>query len=268
MFGKRGASGSPEGGSKKPPKKPHQDQGSGPGPGAASSSVEENAADLNVSGEELPNEVVENIANNQNGATYAGAASRPVINYKYLVYIQKGRLRREPITKALFLAFMTKLQSKLWVLPKEEFEKVNIDWSDHHLGRGLVACMDQETAAFVKAEAETFEHESSTVRAWLKDEFGVHTMYQAFLHNEIWWDQRGPAALAWIMKKNGLIERGKFQVITYQKHRKGVFLRFEADDELAAAIDDHGLVLRAGICRVVLKKKVITPKAADEACDN
>ena len=56
--------------------------------------------------------------------------------------------------------------------------------------------------------------------------------------------------------------KGKFQVISYKKQKKGVFMKFEADDELAKAIDGHGHSLRAGICRVVLKKKVITNKVA------
>ena len=109
------------------------------------------------------------------------------------------------------------------------------------------------------------QKEGETVRAWLKHEFGIQTTYQGFLHSEIWGTYKGPAAIAWILKKNGLIENGKFQVLCYQKHKNGVFCRFECDDELAAAIDSHGHTLRAGICRVILKKKVITPTFAGSA---
>ena len=70
------------------------------------------------------------------------------------------------------------------------------------------------------------------------------------------------------MKKNCLGESGKFQVISYQKHKSGVFVRFEADAELSNAIDNHAHVLRAGICRVILKKKIITPKFATTAVAN
>ena len=64
------------------------------------------------------------------------------------------------------------------------------------------------------------------------------------------------------LEKNGLLGKGKFQVISYKKQKNGVFLRFEANDELASAIDAYGHSLRAGICRVVLKKKLITNNVA------
>ena len=68
--------------------------------------------------------------------------------------------------------------------------------------------------------------------------------------------------MGWILEKNGLLGKGQFQVICYKRQRNGVFCRFEASDDLAMAIDAHGHLLRAGICRVVLKKKVITNNVA------
>ena len=219
--------------------------------------------DANISGNNLSEDVVAEIASNHTETgTYAEAASKKKIVYQHLTYLQKGQQRREPITKALFLTFMSSLQSIMWKMPKLEFDCINIDWSDHHLGRGLIACMDESSSRFVKKQAEVFNFEGQTVRAWLKDEFGTTNSYQTFLHNEVWIDIRGPQALGWILEKNGLLNKGKFQVISYKKQKKGVFMRFEADDELAKAIDGHGHSLRAGICRVVLKKKVITNKVA------
>ena len=251
FFHKRKPSKSPsssEGGSARsnPPKKIHLD---------AQVQAEHLLKDINISGENLSKEEVAEIAGNQSGSTYAAAANKPAINDKWLIYLQYGKEKREPIAKPLFLTFMSSLQSRMWKLPKEEFDKINLDWSDHHLGRGLIACMDENSATFVKAEAEAFNYEGQTVRAWLKDEFGTLTTYQAFLHNEVWGDIRGPQAIGWILEKNGLLEKGKFQVICYQRHKKGVFARFEASDGLEKAIDDYGHTLRAGICRVVLKKK-------------
>ena len=157
---------------------------------------------------------------------------------------------------------MSSLQSGIWKMPKPEFDRINIDWSDHHLGRGLLACTDEFTSRFIKERAEAFIFEGQTVRAWLKDEFGKTNIYQTFLHNEVWFDIRGAQALGWILEKNGLLGKGQFQVICYKRQRNGVFCRFEASDDLAMAIDAHGHSLRAGICRVVLKKKVITNNVA------
>ena len=254
FFTKRRPSNSPnasEGGSARsnPPKKQHLD---------AQAQAENLLKDINISGENLSQEEVAEIAGNHGGSTYAAAAKKPAINYKWLIYLQKGKERREPIAKPLFLTFMSNLQSRMWKLPKVEFDMINLDWSDFHLGRGLIACMDENSATFVKAEAEAFNFEGQTVRAWLKDEFGTLTTYQAFLHNEVWGDIRGPQAIGWILEKNSLLDKGKFQVISYQRRKKGVFCRFEASDSLEKAIDEHGHTLRAGICRVVLKKKKVT----------
>ena len=116
----------------------------------------------------------------ENDGTYASAASKPEVDIKNLVYIQKGHERREPITMPLFLAFMVKLNETIWALPEDEFEKVNIAWSDHALGRGLIASMDPETTVFVKKAAETFNHEGQTVRGWTRDQFGIQKYIKDF----------------------------------------------------------------------------------------
>ena len=229
----------------------------------ASSIVEENEDSSQLGN--LSKDQISQIASGHAGnGTYAGAASKPEVDIKHLVYIQKGQEKRETIAKPLFLAFMSKLNEDIWGLPEDQFEKINIDWSDHDLGRGLIASLDPETTAFIKKAAETFNYEGQTLRGWTRDEFGTQTVYQGFLHNIIWQDYKAPRAISMILKKNGLLESGKFQDIAYQKHRKGVFTRFECDSALSAAIDSHGLSLRAGICRLVLAKKVIIPKVVSE----
>ena len=261
FFSKRKQSQSPvnAGGRKNDPKKQHLS----PRKDLSEDVKVEQQEVVNISGENLSDEVVALIASShKNGSTYADAVSKKKIVYKYLTYVQKGRERRDPITKALFLTFMSSLQSGIWKMPKPEFDRINIDWSDHHLGRGLIACTDEFTSRFIKERAEAFIFEGQTVRAWLKDEFGITNIYQTFLHNEVWFDIRGAQALGWILEKNGLLGKGQFQVICYKRQRNGVFCRFEASDDLAMAIDAHGHSLRAGICRVVLKKKVITNNVA------
>ena len=262
FFSKRKQSKSPvnAGGRKNDPKKQHLSINA---PRVSEDVKVEQQEVVNISGENLSDEVVALIASNhKNGSTYAEFVSKKKIVYKYLTYVQKGRERRDPITKALFLTFMSSLQSGIWKMPKPEFDRINIDWSDHHLGRGLIACTDEFTSRFIKERAEAFIFEGQTVRAWLKDEFGKTNIYQTFLHNEVWFDIRGAQALGWILEKNGLLGKGQFQVICYKRQRNGVFCRFEASDDLAMAIDAHGHSLRAGICRVVLKKKVITNNVA------
>ena len=261
FFSKRKQSQSPvnAGGRKNDPKKQHLS----PRKDLSEDVKVEQQEVVNISGENLSDEVVALIASShKNGSTYADAVSKKKIVYKYLTYVQKGHKRRDPITKALFLTFMSSLQSGIWKMPKPEFDRINIDWSDHHLGRGLIACTDEFTSRFIKERAEAFIFEGQTVRAWLKDEFGKTNIYQTFLHNEVWFHIRGAQALGWILEKNGLLGKGQFQVICYKRQKNGVFCRFEASDDLAMAIDAHGHSLRAGICRVVLKKKVITNNVA------
>ena len=59
-------------------------------------------------------EEVQEVAAKQVTQSYAGAASKPVVDMNNLLYVQKGQERREPIPKALFTAFMQRLQHNLW----------------------------------------------------------------------------------------------------------------------------------------------------------
>ena len=111
---KRLASPSPKGGSAKPPTKKQNLQGIMAippyrGGGSAAASGHSAAATVKEEEEQMGNktgnlsiEVVQEIASNHQSTTYAGAAAKPVVDMKHLVYIQKGRERREPISKGLF----------------------------------------------------------------------------------------------------------------------------------------------------------------------
>ena len=97
-----------------------------------------------------------------------------------MLYVQKGTEKREVISKTLFNAFCDNFSDKLFS-DEKMFLSINIDWTDHHLGRGLIACLDNDTAAWVKAQAEAFSFEGQTIREWARDEFGSRVVYQGFL---------------------------------------------------------------------------------------
>ena len=231
--------------------------------------------------EEIKDEVVGNLEDEQiqnlhtTYASVAGSASdTPMVDKKNVLYIQNGHIRREPITKALFGAFMAWLQSTIIEISERPVVELDPDenllwvpdlaWSSHHLGRGIVACNDEKTTAWVKTQAESFNSEGKTIRAWSRNEFGCQVVYQGFLHSTAWLDKKwtGPKICAWIFKINNLKDTGKFQVMLFKKVINGVFLRFEADKTLEEALDKTNYSLKAGICRWVLSKKVINNSAS------
>ena len=56
--------------------------------------------------------------------------------------------------------------------------------------------MDQYTADWIKTQAEAFNYEGQTSRAWSRNELGTRNLYQGFLHSNYWWNKRGPSILA------------------------------------------------------------------------
>ena len=217
------------------------------------------------------NQIVENLdeetllnlsASNKEQGTYSSAAKKPKVDQDLMLYVQKGTEKREVISKTLFNAFCDNFSDKLFS-DEKMFLSVNIDWTDHHLGRGLIACLDKDTAAWVKAQAEAFSFEGQTIRAWSRYEFGSRIVYQGFLHSSYWWGKNGPSELAKILRLNK-ISGGNFQLISFQKRQKGVFIRWEADDALAQQLDQHKS-LNCGRCRLLLEKKIHkSAKSAEE----
>ena len=207
-----------------------------------------------------------NLSIGKSDNTYAGATKKPAkIDQNLVLYIQRGRERRLPIKRTISEAFCEEVTAKAFDLEEDQFNKVQIAWTDHHLGRGIVICLDQYTTAWVKTQAEAFSYEGSKIRAWSQDEFGTRIVYQGFLHSSYWWKQNGPASLAKILKKNK-ITAGEFQLLSYQKRKKGVFIRWEADTALSASLDGHTF-LNCGNCRLILQKKVIKSAPADVAME-
>ena len=223
--------------------------------------------DGEIKDEEVGNLEDEQIENYH--TTYASAAGSTngtlMVDAKNILYVMKSKTRREGIPKALFGAFMSWLQTTIMELsdrldPEQDPLWVpDIAWSTHHLGCGIVACNDNKTTAWVKTQAESFNYEGNIIRAWSPNSFQDQTVYQGFLHGSVWLDKKwtGPRAITWILKINNLKEIGKFKVMLFKKVLNGVFLRFEADKILEKALDRTTYSLKAGICRLVLSKKVI-----------
>ena len=188
--------------------------------------------------------------------TYSKAAKKPKLDQDLILYIQLGREKRDILPKAVWEAFADGLTKALLSMDPKLVATLNIEWMDYHLGRGIIACSDLKTTAWLKGLAEAFNHEGSTVRAWSRNEFGIRTIFQGFLHYKRWWTMTGPQALKWILEINELDKLGKFSVLTYSKKPKGVWIRFEAEEAIIAGIDAKNRKLKAGWCNLHLEKKV------------
>ena len=113
---------------------------------------------------------------------YAGATKKLRLNLPDLVYIQKGRDRREPIQKLQYHAFIDYLLDHIVEMKVEQGAKVDIDWH----GWGLVACLNLETASFLKEVARKFTINELLFRAWGKTEFENRTIFSGHLAGTCW----------------------------------------------------------------------------------
>ena len=199
--------------------------------------------------------------------SYVKAVKKQKLDQDLILYVQLGREKREILPKAIWENFAEGLTKALLNMDVKDVASIGIEWMDYHLGRGIIACSDVKTSAWLKNLAQAFNHEGSTVRAWSRNEFGVRTVYSGFLHDKRWWNLRGPSALKWIMEINSLDQLGKFQVLTYTKKPNGVWIRFEGEDSLIAGIDAKNLTLKAGWCTLYLEKKVNNLSITDEGLD-
>ena len=204
----------------------------------------------------LSAETEQEIANSQEilYPNYAGALKKKKIDQDLLLYVQRGREKRLPLPKKIWEMFSDALMQHLVSMDPDDVTKINIDWNDHHLGRGIICCLDSKTTAWVKAFADSFNYEGETLRAWSRMEFGKRTIFAGFLHSKSWCNKNGPSAMNWIFKINKL--EGNYNILAYSHKTKGVYVRFETDDEgLIKGIEAKNLSLCAGICRLVLKRK-------------
>lgn len=160
----------------------------------------------------------------------------PRKDYPFLIYLQSTKTRRERITFKDFELFMDFFGKQYITLPMEERSKVNLDWHDYHMGRGLLAASDQPTAEFIKDLAEHFTVGEKVFKGWLKTEFGDRFTYKMWLPGSIWCKK----SLAWTMTfifRTVNVVLGDWKVTKFEKTpKRGVFVIFEADAKLASSI--------------------------------
>lgn len=194
--------------------------------------------------------------------SYAGATKKVRLNLPDLVYIQKGRDRREPIQKLQYDAFIDYLLDHIMEMKVDQGAKVDIDWHGWGLGRGLVACLNKETASFVKEVASKFTINGLSFRAWGKTEFGDRTIFSGHLAGICWQKRKPLDTIKWIFNINGL-KNLEFYLISWLKTPQGVLLRFESSQELNEALARRKHILKAGIAKLKLEKKVINSTSFD-----
>ena len=198
------------------------------------------------------------------GLSYAAAAAkRSKEEFPYALYVQKGKERREPISKLHFEAFCKAVYKARLKLSFEENSKLIIDWVLYKDGYGIFACADKVTAEWVKALAADFlfpsgkEGEKFQTRGWNRWERGEALVFHGFLHGPVWKDKsfKPNYQLNTILKLNGL--KGEFESLSWNDSTpNGAYISFEPIGELALKLEQRGMKLNAGICTLKLKKRI------------
>lgn len=169
-----------------------------------------------------------------------------------------------------FDAFMALILEKIGQ-SEELLQKVKIDWSAHAYGRGIISVLDSWSIAFLKQEARSFRsptkgRENLLFRIWSREEYGERHLLSGYLHGNIWARKKGLDVLRWIFKINGLTMH-RPTLMMYNTKPAGSFIKFEATQELVAALTAQNLCLRAGICNLKLEYKKISANAAPDAAN-
>ena len=189
-----------------------------------------------------------------NAGSYATAAKKPKLDVPDLVYLQKGTLRREPISKAHYDAFMENLLENIMKMPTEQAANIQIDWHGWGLGRGVIACLNPDSAIFVKKIASEFSIRDLKFRAWSKTEFGKREIFSGRLPGTPWKSRKPLETIKWIMNFNGL-KNADFHLLSYIKTPQGVLIRFESSRDLTLALRHRKFVLNVGIAKLRLEFK-------------
>ena len=99
------------------------------------------------------------------------------------------------------------------------------------------------------------EFKLSEVRGWLKHEFENKIVFSGHLCGKIWQNKVPIEAMNKIFKMNKL-EDPNYTLIDYTKSdNNGVQISFEADKNLAVALEKLGNNLKAGLSKFKLQKK-------------
>ena len=208
-----------------------------------------------------------NDSTNNSGTTWAeaaagGANKRVKKDYPFTLYVQQGQLKREPITKAHFSAFEKQLWKERLRLSPEDNAKIIIDFVTHHQGYGVVACVNHETAQWVRKVASGFKFGPTLTRAWARWERTEAHVYSAFLQGSCYKDadMKPKYVLSTILKFNGL--QGTFDIITWKSVPSGIYFCMEPKGLLAAKMS-RITRLNGGNCVLHLEKRL--RKARTEA---
>ena len=175
-----------------------------------------------------------NSALSANKVDYAGVTSGKK-EYNYLLYLQKSKTRREPLSLKQFEAFMEHYMSVLEHMEIDQLSRVQLDWHAYNHGRGLLACANEDTAYFIKDIADGFTLDNTNFKCWLKNEFGDRHLYKCLLHGKVWCRRSPFDTMKFIFRKINNIQDGTFRVTKYQKNsakrsKETVFVIFEADE--------------------------------------
>ena len=114
--------------------------------------------------------------------------------------------------------------------------------------------MDSFTANFVKDVANEFKTSKGKLRGLLKNEFENKIVFSGYLKGKTWQNMVPTEAMNKIFKMNKL-GNPNYTLIAYTKSDVGVQLSFEADENLAVALEKLGNNLKAGLSKFKLQRK-------------
>ena len=119
---------------------------------------------------------------------------------------------------------------------------------------GIVGCSDSFTANFVKDVANEYKPSVGKLRGWLKNEFENKIIFSGYLKGKTWQNMVPTEAMNKIFKMNKL-GNPNYTLVAYTKSDNGVQLSFEADVNLAVALEKLGNNLKAGLSKFKLQRK-------------
>ena len=211
------------------------------------------------SGSTALNDVEENPVAPPDGAsgeTFADKAKKvPKEKFPWALYIVTGEDGYDAISRKHFNAFHRKIIENTFAMTDEESQWINIDFVAYRDTFGVIACTDRYTANWIKTVAASFEFEGHNTKAYNRWERLESWVFQGFLHGESWKKLKGSFVLRIALKKMNL-EGLTFTNLTWDtRSPRGVFLAFEPEPRLAAALSVD-MQLKIGGQRVILKKRL------------
>ncbi len=238
--------------------------------------VETNESVWNMSRIAADMENLEKSGRNKDDAGGAGTSGTQKAKFKQdegiVLYLHRGQdeAGKAAVNAATFDQFTEKVYEDILSMDEILRKNIRLKWMQYKDGKGQILCADAETATWVKQEASSFKIEGIPSRAWSRDELGQRIVFQGPISGLFRQRRQGPRAISEILKLNGWTpQKGRFQVLTYDATYNGVYIRFQADDKLAAFLEEVGPVYSAGNCTFTLSKKlmkresdVVRPKKA------